>query len=115
MTVAIWVGYPDKLVPMLTEYGGQPVAGRHLSRRCIWHNFMEQAMAILDQRSRDGRSAARGETRLERRPSRVDAARPAASRRSDDGTRASPADHADRRRRHGRAADGGGAARRRRR
>jgi penicillin-binding protein 1A len=26
-TIAIWVGYPDKLVPMKTEFNGEPVAG----------------------------------------------------------------------------------------
>ncbi|HKG40027.1 MAG TPA: transglycosylase domain-containing protein [Conexibacter sp.] len=50
MTVAIWVGYPDRLVPMLTEYGGQPVAGGTYPA-VLWHNFMEQAMAILEQRA----------------------------------------------------------------
>ena len=48
-TVAVWVGYPDKLVPMLTQFGGQPVAGGTFPA-LIWHNFMTQAMAILDQR-----------------------------------------------------------------
>jgi len=50
MTVAIWVGYPDRLVPMLTQYGGEPVAGGTYPA-LLWHNFMEQAMAILDQRT----------------------------------------------------------------
>jgi penicillin-binding protein 1A len=50
MTVAIWVGYPDRLVPMLTQYGGQPVAGGTYPA-LLWHNFMEQAMAILAQRT----------------------------------------------------------------
>jgi penicillin-binding protein 1A len=50
MTVAIWVGYPDRLVPMLTEYGGQPVAGGTYPA-LLWHNFMTQAMGILDQRA----------------------------------------------------------------
>jgi penicillin-binding protein 1A len=48
-TVAVWVGYPDKLVPMLTQFGGQPVAGGTYPA-LIWHNFMTQAMALLDQR-----------------------------------------------------------------
>jgi penicillin-binding protein 1A len=26
-TIAVWVGYPDKLVPMRTEFNGEPVAG----------------------------------------------------------------------------------------
>jgi penicillin-binding protein 1A len=50
MTVAIWVGYPDRLEPMLTQYGGEPVAGGTYPA-LLWHNFMVQAMAILDQRS----------------------------------------------------------------
>ena len=50
MTVAIWVGYPDRLVPMLTQYGGEPVAGGTYPA-LLWHNFMEQATAILDQRA----------------------------------------------------------------
>jgi penicillin-binding protein 1A len=50
MTVAIWVGYPDRLVPMLTQYGGEPVAGGTYPA-LLWHNFMEQAIAILDQRA----------------------------------------------------------------
>ena len=32
LTVAVWVGYPDKLKYMETEYGGQPGGRRHLSR-----------------------------------------------------------------------------------
>ena len=32
-TVAVWVGYPDKLKPMLTEFAGRAGRGRHLSRR----------------------------------------------------------------------------------
>ncbi|MBJ7347567.1 MAG: penicillin-binding protein [Thermoleophilaceae bacterium] len=46
LTVAIWVGYPDKTQPMLTEFGGQPVAGGTFPA-IIWHNFMLQAMQII--------------------------------------------------------------------
>ncbi|MHA6623706.1 transglycosylase domain-containing protein, partial [Pseudonocardia sp. DLS-67] len=48
-TVAIWVGYPDRLVPMLTQYGGEPVAGGTYPAQ-LWHNFMVSAQTILDQR-----------------------------------------------------------------
>jgi penicillin-binding protein 1A len=48
-TVAVWVGYPDRLIPMLTEYGGEPVAGGTYPA-LLWHNFMTQAMGILEQR-----------------------------------------------------------------
>jgi penicillin-binding protein 1A len=50
LTVAVWVGYPDRLVPMLTQFGGQPVAGGTYPA-LLWHNFMEQATAILAQRA----------------------------------------------------------------
>jgi penicillin-binding protein 1A len=60
MTVAIWVGYPDRLVPMLTEYGGQPVAGGTYPA-LLWHNFMEQAIAILDQRTAMAEALRNGE------------------------------------------------------
>ncbi len=69
MTVAIWVGYPDRLEPMLTQYGGEPVAGGTYPA-LLWHNFMEQAMAILDERAamaqalRDGEDASAVETTI---------------------------------------------------
>lgn len=48
-TVAVWVGYPDKLTPMLTQFNGEPVAGGTYPS-LIWHNFMVQAEALLEQR-----------------------------------------------------------------
>lgn len=48
-TIAIWVGYPDKTQPMLTEYGGQPVAGGTFPAQ-IWRSFMLAAMQIEKQR-----------------------------------------------------------------
>ena len=42
LAVAVWVGYPDKLQPMLTEFGGKPVAGGTLPAQ-IWHAFMTAA------------------------------------------------------------------------
>jgi penicillin-binding protein 1A len=60
LTVAIWVGYPDRLVPMLTQYGGQPVAGGTFPA-LLWHNFMVQATAILDQRAAMAEALRQGE------------------------------------------------------
>jgi hypothetical protein len=40
LAVAVWVGYPDELRPMLTEFGGQPVAGGTLPAE-IWKEFVE--------------------------------------------------------------------------
>ncbi|MGH3078780.1 MAG: PBP1A family penicillin-binding protein [Gaiellaceae bacterium] len=40
LVVAVWVGYPDKLRPMLTEFGGRPVTGGTLPAM-IWKRFVE--------------------------------------------------------------------------
>jgi penicillin-binding protein 1A len=40
LVVAVWVGYPNKLRPMLTEFGGEPVTGGTLPAQ-IWKRFVE--------------------------------------------------------------------------
>jgi penicillin-binding protein 1A len=40
LAVAVWVGYPDRLRPMTTEYGGEPVTGGTLPA-LIWKDFIE--------------------------------------------------------------------------
>jgi penicillin-binding protein 1A len=54
-TVAVWVGYPDKLVPMTTEFNGQPVFGGTYPA-LIWHDFMLAAMQA--ERDRANRAKA---------------------------------------------------------
>jgi penicillin-binding protein 1A len=49
-TVAVWVGYPDKLIPMKTLFAGQPVEGGTYPAQ-IWHDFMVQALNILNTRN----------------------------------------------------------------
>jgi penicillin-binding protein 1A len=49
-TVAVWVGYADKLKPMLTEFAGQPVEGGTYPA-LIWHDFMVAADIIADERN----------------------------------------------------------------
>ncbi len=44
-TVAVWVGYPNKLIPMTTDFGGTPVLGGTYPA-LIWHDFMTSALAI---------------------------------------------------------------------
>jgi penicillin-binding protein 1A len=44
-TVAVWVGYPNKLVPMETEFNGEPVAGGTYPAG-IWKTFMESVLKI---------------------------------------------------------------------
>lgn len=43
LAVAVWVGYPNKLVPMLTEYDGGPVAGGTFPA-LIWKSFAARAL-----------------------------------------------------------------------
>ncbi|HEY8645966.1 MAG TPA: PBP1A family penicillin-binding protein [Gaiellaceae bacterium] len=45
LVVAVWVGYPNKLVPMLTEFHGRPVAGGTFPA-LIWKTFMTKAIAL---------------------------------------------------------------------
>jgi penicillin-binding protein 1A len=49
-TVAVWVGYADKLKPMLTEFAGAPVEGGTYPA-LIWHDFMVAADNIADERN----------------------------------------------------------------
>ena len=68
-TVAVWVGYPNKLVPMTTQYGGSPVLGGTFPA-LIWHDFMVAASQIaaakthgrlrLGGHGKPGRSARNG-------------------------------------------------------
>jgi len=47
LAVAVWVGYPHELKPMLTEFsGGEPVAGGTFPA-LIWKAFMEKALTYL--------------------------------------------------------------------
>jgi penicillin-binding protein 1A len=48
LTVAVWVGFPNKLIPMSTLYNGGPVEGGTYPA-IIWRTFMEQALQILAQ------------------------------------------------------------------
>jgi penicillin-binding protein 1A len=41
---AVWVGYPNKLIPMTTEFHGKPVAGGTFPA-LIWKAFMTKALA----------------------------------------------------------------------
>jgi penicillin-binding protein 1A len=44
-TVAVWVGYPNSLVPMTTQFQNGPVLGGTFPA-LIWHNFIVNAMSI---------------------------------------------------------------------
>jgi penicillin-binding protein 1A len=52
LTVAVWVGYADKLQPMETEYGGSPVAGGTYPAG-IWHDFMTSWIDMRELREEE--------------------------------------------------------------
>ena len=49
MTVAVWVGYPDKVQSMEYEHAGGPVAGGTFPAE-IFHDFLTSWLTIRDQR-----------------------------------------------------------------
>jgi len=49
LAVAVWVGYPNGLTPMLTEFEGEAVAGGTFPA-LIWKSFMEPALEHLDEK-----------------------------------------------------------------
>jgi penicillin-binding protein 1A len=49
-TVAVWVGYPNKLIPMTTAFNGTPVLGGTFPA-LIWHDFMTSALSIEKERA----------------------------------------------------------------
>jgi penicillin-binding protein 1A len=49
-TVAVWVGFPNSLVPMTTEFQGGPVLGGTYPA-LIWHNFMLAATHVERERA----------------------------------------------------------------
>jgi penicillin-binding protein 1A len=51
IVTAVWVGYPDELRPMLTEYHGRPVAGGTYPA-LIWKAYMEKALAYRNPATR---------------------------------------------------------------
>jgi penicillin-binding protein 1A len=49
LTVAVWVGYPDRLKPMETEWRGEPVSGGTYPA-AIWKQFMLGSMALAKEK-----------------------------------------------------------------
>ncbi len=56
-TVAVWVGYPNKLIPMTTDFNGTPVLGGTFPA-LIWHDFMVSALQIDKNRAEAAAAAA---------------------------------------------------------
>jgi len=55
-TIAVWVGYPTTLKPMLTEFHGSDVTGGTFPA-LIWHDFVVAANRIVDERKNKERAA----------------------------------------------------------
>jgi len=49
LVTAVWVGYPDRLRPMLTDFHGGPVAGGTFPA-AIWKSFTTSALAAMNAR-----------------------------------------------------------------
>jgi penicillin-binding protein 1A len=58
-TVAVWVGYPNSLVPMTTQFDGSPVLGGTFPA-LIWHDFMVSALGIEKERAEHAAGSKRG-------------------------------------------------------
>ncbi len=61
-TVAVWVGYPNGLVPMTTAFNGGPVLGGTYPA-LIWHDFMTSALTLDKARAENaaaGKSKGKG-------------------------------------------------------
>ena len=54
-TVAVWVGYPNSLVSMATDFNGGPVEGGTYPA-LIWHDFMLSALQINKNREEEAAS-----------------------------------------------------------
>lgn len=52
LVVAVWVGYPNGLHPMLTEFNGEPVSGGTLPA-LIWKAFMTRVLPPAEERGFD--------------------------------------------------------------
>jgi penicillin-binding protein 1A len=59
MTVAVWVGYPNDVRSMATDFNGQPVEGGTFPA-LIWHDFMVSALQIVAERHANALSGATG-------------------------------------------------------
>ncbi len=60
-TVAVWVGYPNKLIPMEHDFQGGPVLGGTFPA-LIWHDFMTSALQIDKNRGEAAAAGHKGKT-----------------------------------------------------
>jgi penicillin-binding protein 1A len=60
-TVAVWVGFPNKLVSMSSDFNGGPVLGGTFPA-LIWHEFMTSTLQIEQERSEHAATGKTGKT-----------------------------------------------------
>jgi penicillin-binding protein 1A len=60
-TVAVWVGYPNSLVPMTTQFENGPVLGGTFPA-LIWHNFVLSAMQLEKEQAEQAAQSKGGAT-----------------------------------------------------
>jgi penicillin-binding protein 1A len=60
-TVAVWVGYPNSLVPMTTDFDGGPVLGGTFPA-LIWHDFMTSTMQVEKERASEAAATKRAKS-----------------------------------------------------
>jgi penicillin-binding protein 1A len=77
-TVAVWVGFPNGLVPMNTEFNGHPVLGGTFPA-LIWHSFMLSAAAVEKERAAEEAAAKAAKALKNGRPAPPPAAAPEGS------------------------------------
>ena len=61
ITTAVWVGFPNKLIPMTSIYNGGPATGGTFPAQ-IWRSFTEQALQIAAQENAAKPSQSRSST-----------------------------------------------------
>jgi penicillin-binding protein 1A len=76
ITVAVWVGYPDELRPMETEFNGQPVAGGTYPA-AIWKSFVEAARRYDEYGAKEEEDEAEDGTTAPVTPTTPDSTAPA--------------------------------------
>jgi penicillin-binding protein 1A len=83
-TVAVWVGYPNSLVPMTNAFNGGPVLGGTFPA-LIWHDFMTAAMQIDKTRAEQAASKNPGVSASGGGPSASEGPAPSSSHGADAG------------------------------
>ena len=89
-TVAVWVGYPNKLVPMTTDFNGGPVFGGTFPA-LIWHDFLTSALQIDRSRAEQAAASKNGSSSTSTGTGTVETAAPQSTGTPQSGQSSTPA------------------------